>query len=68
MRMPDIERAIDDLAACAAAGECAPVLHFNSGLHDLDKYCGDVALSWRREQVWLGHTSHPCNIVTTTLR
>ena len=53
-RMPDIERAIDGLAQCQASGECHPALHFNSGLHDLDKYCAEFMAGWRREQGYEG--------------
>ena len=41
-RMVFIKQAIDRLAGCHSSGDCIPVIHFNSGLHDLDKYCGDL--------------------------
>lgn len=41
-RMVFIKQSIDRLLDCQHAGTCTPVLHFNSGLHDLDKYCGGL--------------------------
>ncbi len=41
-RMSDIKQSIDRLLQCQHKGACTPVIHFNSGLHDLDKYCGNV--------------------------
>ena len=42
-RMVFIKQSIDRLVVCQRSGSCHPVIHFNSGLHDLDKYCGGLA-------------------------
>ena len=60
MRMADIERAIDSLAECQAQADCHPVLHFNSGLHDLDKYCLISMAHWRREQGYENPDNYDC--------
>jgi hypothetical protein len=60
VRMGDIERAIDGLAECAAAGGCTPVLAFNSGLHDLDKYCMASMADWRRGQGYEEPDNYDC--------
>lgn len=41
-RMVFIKKSIDRLIECQHSGTCAPVIQFNSGLHDLDKYCGNL--------------------------
>ena len=60
MRMGDIERAIDGLAECQTAPGCTPALHFNSGLHDLDKYCLAHMAGWRAEQGYEDPENYDC--------
>ncbi len=49
-RMSEIKQSIDRLVDCQHQGNCIPVLHFNCGLHDLDKYCGNVGHQIRYRQ------------------
>ena len=43
-RMPDVRAAVDALVRCQRQGTCAPVLIFNSGLHDLVRITEGCAL------------------------
>lgn len=42
-RMVLIKKAIDTLLQCQQTGRCIPVIYFNSGLHDIELYCGGTS-------------------------
>lgn len=42
-RMALMKRAIDTLLHCQQTGRCIPVIYFNSGLHDIELYCGGTS-------------------------
>lgn len=42
-RMVLIKRAIDILLQCQQSGRCIPLIYFNSGLHDIEWYCGGTS-------------------------
>lgn len=49
-RMRSMKQAIDDLVQCQLTGTCVPILLFNSGLHDLQGYCGPDPVQLSPEQ------------------
>ena len=42
VRMADVKAAIDRFLECQEQHSCIPILLFNSGLHDLDKYVNQI--------------------------